>query len=160
MLEASLQLWIDADACPAQIKNIICKAADKRLVRTVFFANHHIALPKSAHIVFQLVARGFDVADREILALVNSGDLVVTQDIPLASEVIERGAVAINPRGTLYTPDNMHGHLVRRNRAEEMRALGVQSGGPEPFGPKHAQAFAQAFDKLLTHQLAKFPSKL
>lgn len=155
----STRVWVDADACPVPVKNIISKAADRRQVETVFLANHWITLPPSPLVSVRLVAKGFDVADMEILQLVSPGDIVITQDIPLASEIVQRGAVAINPRGTLYTPDNMHGHLVRRNRAEEMRAMGFQSGGAEPFGAKHTQAFAQTFDRALTQQLSKFSSR-
>lgn len=151
----NIRVWVDADACPVPVKNIVSKAADRRQVETVFLANHWIALPPSPYVSVKLVAKGFDVADMEILQLVTTGDIVITQDIPLASEIVQRGAVAINPRGTLYTPDNMHGHLVRRNRAEEMRAMGFQGGGAEPFGAKHTQAFAQTFDRALTQQLTR-----
>ena len=99
--------------------------------------------------------KGFDVADYAILADLEAGDVVVTQDIPLASEVVSRGGLAINPRGTLYTADNMHGYLVRRNRAEEMRAIGFQGAPIEPYGKKHSQAFANALDKVLHRCMRK-----
>jgi len=154
-----VRVWVDADACPVPVKNIVCKAADRREVMAVFLANHWISVPPSAFVSVKLVAKGFDVADAEIMQLVSPGDLVITQDIPLASEIVQRQCVAINPRGTLYTPDNMHGHLVRRNRAEEMRAMGFQSGGAEPFGTKHTQAFAQTFDRVLTQLLMQDQSR-
>ncbi|MDB4022095.1 YaiI/YqxD family protein [Litorivicinus sp.] len=146
-----MHLWIDADACPLPVKTIVCKAAERLQIQTTFLANHWIQLPASKVIRVRQVEKGFDVADYAILADLEAGDVVVTQDIPLASEVVSRGGLAINPRGTLYTADNMHGYLVRRNRAEEMRAIGFQGAPIEPYGKKHSQAFANALDKVL-HQ--------
>ena len=144
-----MNIWVDADACPVPVKNIIFKAAERLQIPTTLLANHPISTPPSKVIKSKQVQAGFDVADNEILALMSAGDVIVIQDVPLAAEIVAKGGVAINPRGTLYTPDNMHEHLVRRNRAEEMRAMGFQGSGAEPFGKKHAQAFANSFDKVL-----------
>lgn len=144
-----MKIWVDADACPVPVKQIIFKAAERVQVETTLLANHPVSTPPSKVIKSRQVQQGFDVADNEILRLLEPGDLVITQDVPLASEIVAAGGVAINPRGTLYTPDNMHGHLVRRNQAEEMRSMGFQGSGQEPFGKKHAQAFAASFDKAL-----------
>lgn len=145
----AIKLWVDADACPAAVKSIICKAADRVQIQTTFLANHAISLPPSTWTQTRQVQSGFDVADNEILRLMSSGDIVVTQDVPLAAEIVAAGGVAINPRGTRYTPDNMHGYLVRRNQAEEMRSMGFQSAPIEPYGKKHSQAFAASLDQAL-----------
>ena len=147
-----MKIWVDADACPAPVKTILCKAAERLQIQTTFLANHWIQTPPSAVIHSQQVPKGFDVADNEILKRLVPGDLVITQDVPLADEVVRAGAVAINPRGTTYTPDNIHEHLVRRNRAEEMRAMGFEGSGIEPFGKTHTKAFANALDRALAQR--------
>ncbi len=110
-----MKIWVDADACPVVIKDILCKAADRTEINTTFVANQFIRTPPSRYIKFIQVARGFDVADNEIVAKVESGDLVITGDIPLASEVIDKGGVALNHRGELYTVENIKERLNMRD---------------------------------------------
>lgn len=154
--DQSIRIWVDADACPVAIRQIIAKAATRLEVHAVFLANHKVPLPPSAFVSFRMVERGFDVADGVILNSVRDCDLVVTQDVLLAADLVARGVVAINPRGILYTEDSMHGHLIRRNSAEAARDLGIQGRGAEPFGPKHVQAFASVFDRVLTRHYQRF----
>ncbi len=145
-----MHIWVDADACPVAIRGIITKAATRLKIRAVFLANHKVPLLPSPFVSMKIVDRGFDVADGEILTVAADFDLVVTQDVLLAAELVAKGTTAINPRGTLYSKDSMHGHLTRRNQAEAARDLGIQGRGAEPFGPKHVQAFASTFDRELT----------
>ena len=141
------KIWIDADACPRPIKEVLFRAADKRQVQTTLIAN------PSKYIHAVQVEQGFDVADNEIVRRMNVGDLVVTQDIPLADEVIRAGGVAINPRGTLYTEANIKDHLSRRDLMEQLRDGGMVSGGPSAFDKKDVQAFANALDRAVTKAL-------
>ena len=146
----NVNIWVDADACPVVIKEIIFKAADRTQTTTTLFANHFIKTPPSKFISFVQVKSGFDVADDEIVKRVNSGDLVVTQDIPLAAEVIEKGALALNPRGELYTLSNIRSRLNMRDFMDTMRASGVQTGGPPALNHGDRQNFANNLDKFLT----------
>lgn len=143
------RLWVDADACPAVIKEIIFRAATRKQLETVLVANQMLRVPPSPHIRAVQVEAGFDVADNYIAAQVRAGDLVVTADIPLAAQVIERGATALNPRGELYTAANVRENLAMRNFMEELRASGVQTGGPAAFSQSDRQAFANQLDRLL-----------
>ena len=145
-----MRIWVDADACPGPIKEIIFKAANQRRIETTLVANHFVRVPKSPFIRSIQVASGFDMADARIVDGVAPGDLVVTGDIPLASLVIEARAVALNPRGKLYTRENIQEHLSRRNFMEELRSTGVQTGGPSGLDKTHLQAFANQLDKYLT----------
>ncbi len=143
-------IWVDADACPAQIKQILFRAADRVRVRTVLVANHALRVPKSAFIEARQVEAGFDVADARILAQVGAGDLVVTADVPLAAQVVAAKAFALNPRGTLYTPDNVKDHLARRDFMDVLRSSGEITRGPPPLSRTDLQAFANELDKFLT----------
>lgn len=145
-----MKIWVDADACPAPIKEILFRAANRLKIHTHLVANHGMKLPPSAFIHFVLVSKGFDIADHYILQQISTGDLVVTADIPLASEVIKQQCQALNPRGTLYTTENIADKLAMRDLREELRDLGDISGGPSAFGNKHKQAFANALDRILT----------
>lgn len=145
-----INIWVDADACPVAIKEIIFKAADRTKTATTLFANHMMRIPPSLFIKFVRVSSGFDVADDEIVKRVNPGDLVVTQDIPLASEVIDQGALALSPRGELYTASNIKSRLNMRDFMDTMRASGVQTGGPPPLNQADKQAFANNLDRILT----------
>ncbi|WNC69278.1 YaiI/YqxD family protein [Thalassotalea nanhaiensis] len=145
-----MKIWVDADACPVAIKEILFKAADRTQLHTTLFANHAMRIPPSKFISFVRVSSGFDVADDEIVKRVEHGDLVVTQDIPLAAEVIEKGATALNPRGELYTTSNIRARLNMRDFMDTMRASGVQSGGPPPLNQADKQAFANNLDRLIT----------
>ncbi len=143
------KIWVDADACPVAVKEILFRAAERTQVETTLVANHFMQVPRSAVIKFIKVASGFDVADHVIVQQAQPGDLVVTQDIPLAAEVIEKGAEALHPRGEPYSPDTIRQRLNMRDFMETMRASGVQTGGPPPLGQSEKQAFANALDRWL-----------
>jgi len=144
-----MNVWVDADACPKAIKQVLFKAAERLQISMTLVANQYIPTPPSKVIKSLQVAQGFDVADNAIVDAVSQGDLVITADIPLAAEVVAKGATALNPRGTVYTKENVHDYLQRRNRAEELRATGMISGGPAALDKKDVQAFANALDRTL-----------
>jgi len=148
-----LNIWVDADACPVVIKEIILRAANRKKIDTTFVANHAISLPKSPYLHSVQVEQGFDVADNEIVRRANSGDLVITQDIPLAAEVIELGCFAMNPRGEQWTKDNIGPRLNMRDFMETMRSSGIQSGGPAALNQRDRMEFANVFDRLLAKAL-------
>ena len=148
-----MQIWVDADACPAVIKEIIFRAAERRQIQTTLVANQMLRTPPSKYIRAIQVPHGFDVADAHIIGEVATGDLVVTADIPLASAVIERGAHALNPRGELYTTASIRERLSMRNFMEELRSAGIDTGGPNAFSQADRQAFANQLDRFL----AKIP---
>ena len=143
-------VWVDADACPAQIKEILFRAAERVRVETVLVANHALRVPKSQFIKAKHVESGFDVADARIVAALSAGDLVITADIPLAAQVVAAKAFALNPRGTLYTPDNVQDHLARRNFMDALRSSGETTRGPSPLNRTDIQAFANELDRFLT----------
>lgn len=144
-----MNVWVDADACPKAIKQVLFKAAERLQISMTLVANQYIPTPPSKVIKSLQVAQGFDVADNAIVDAVSQGDLVITADIPLAAEVVAKGATALNPRGTVYTKENVGDYLQRRNRAEELRATGMISGGPAALDKKDVQAFANALDRTL-----------
>lgn len=144
-----MQLWVDADACPVVIKEIIFRAAERLKISTILVANQMLRTPPSRYIRAIQVPSGFDVADRHIVDQLAPGDLVITADIPLAASVIERGAHALNPRGELYTKANIQERLSMRNFMEELRSAGVETGGPAAFGQADRQAFGNALDRFL-----------
>ena len=146
------QVWVDADACPAVVKDILFRAADRARVAVTLVANQWLRTPPSPWIRSLQVAGGFDVADTAIVERVSAGDLVVTQDIPLAARVIEKRGIAVNPRGELYTPDNMAERLSMRDFMEELRGSGVQTGGPAAFHARDRQAFANQLDRWLAQR--------
>lgn len=141
-----MQIWVDADACPRPIKDILFKAANRARVTTTLVANHSMTIPPSPFIQFRMVPGGFDVADNHIVEAITEGDLVVTQDIPLA---VERKALAVNPRGQEYTPESIRQRLAMRNLMEELRSNGVQTGGPDTFSNSDRKRFADALDRWL-----------
>jgi len=143
-------IWVDADACPAQIKEVLFRAAERVQIRTALVANHALRVPKSRFIQTKHVESGFDVADARIVAALTAGDLVITADVPLAAQVVAAKAFALNPRGTLYTPDNVQDHLARRNSMEALRSSGEMTRGPAPLDKSDIQAFANELDKFLT----------
>jgi uncharacterized protein YaiI (UPF0178 family) len=147
-------VWVDADACPTQIKEILFRAAERARVQTVLVANHALRVPKSAFIKARQVEAGFDVADARILAALSAGDLVVTADVPLAAQAVAAKAFALNPRGTFYTPDNVQDHLARRNFMDALRSTGEQTRGPPALNRTDIQTFANELDKFLTRQRA------
>lgn len=142
-------IWVDADACPVAVKQIICRAAERREITTTFVANQAISVPRSPYLKTMQVAKGFDIADNEIVARVSAGDLVITQDIPLAAEVIEKGAQALHPRGEMYTKANIKARLTMRNFMETLRSSGVQTGGPAALSQRDVKDFADTFDRWL-----------
>jgi len=146
------QVWVDADACPGVVKEILFRAAERAQVQVTLVANQWLRTPPSRYIRALQVQGGFDVADSEIVERVRPGDLVVTQDIPLAARVIEKGGIAVNPRGERYTPDNMAERLSMRNFMEELRGAGVQTGGPAAFHARDRQAFANQLDRWLAQR--------
>ena len=145
-----MKIWVDADACPVVIKEILYKAADRNEICTTFVANHHLKTPPSRFISFMQVSSGFDVADDEIVKKVNEGDLVITSDIPLADEVVTKKAYALSPRGELYTASNIKSRLNIRDFMDTMRASGVQTGGPAPLSQNDRQMFANHIDTILS----------
>jgi len=145
-----MNIWVDADACPVAIKEILFRAAERRKINMTFVANSHLQLPKSAFISMLKVGAGFDVADHEIVAQMNAGDLVITSDIPLAADVIEKGGTALSVRGELFTTDNIRARLNMRDFMEKLRETGVHSGGQAAFSLTDRQAFANHLDKILT----------
>jgi uncharacterized protein len=144
-----MHIWVDADACPKVIKEILFRASTRKNVPVTLVANHYLQTPASKLIRCIQVEQGFDVADNFIAQQVEEGDIVITADIPLAADVIEKGAVAINPRGELYTPDNIRQRLGMRNMMEELRSSGIQTGGPAALSQADRQAFANQLDRLL-----------
>jgi len=145
-----VRIWVDADACPVVIRDILVKAAERTATAVTFVANQPVQVPRSPHVRTLQVPGGFDVADNEIVARVEAGDLVVTGDIPLAAEVIARGAHALGPRGELHTRDNIGARLNMRDFMDTMRASGVVGGGPPALGQAERQAFARHLDTLVS----------
>jgi len=143
------QIWVDADACPNVIKDILFRAADRARISTTLVANQWIRVPPSPYIRSVQVPAGADVADSEIVRRVVAGDLVVTQDIPLAALVLEKGALALDPRGELHTADTIGQRLSMRNFMDELRGSGVDTGGPATFHARDRQAFANQLDRWL-----------
>lgn len=145
-----MRIWVDADACPNAVKEILFRAAQRRSVEMILVANTTLQVPSSPLITTIRVGAGFNAADNEIAARVEPGDLVVTADIPLADAIVAKGATGLNPRGELYTEDNVKGLLRMRNLMEELRSGGLAQGGPPPLGPKDKQAFTNQLDRYLT----------
>jgi len=142
-------IWVDADACPGVIKEILFRAAEREKITVTLVANQWLRTPPSRYIHAVQVPGGFDVADGEIVRRVAAGDMVVTQDIPLAALVLEKGALALNPRGELYTRETIAQRLSMRNFMEELRGTGVDTGGPAAFSQRDRQSFANALDRWL-----------
>ena len=145
----TLKIWIDADACPNVIKDILFRAAERRKLPLILVADRLIATPPSQLIKAVQVAGGFDAADSYIVQQCQANDLVITADIPLAAEVVAKQAFTLNPRGELYTPENIKEHLAMRDFMTDLRDTGQASGGPSSFGQRDKQAFANALDRFL-----------
>jgi len=143
-------IWVDADACPNLIREILYKAARRTGASLTLVANQYISTPRDKNITAIQVPQGFDVADNEIVRRVETDDLVITGDIPLAAEVMEKGAHALNPRGERYEPDTIRQKLNMRDFMESMRSSGVQTGGPPPMNAGDRQQFANHLDRYLT----------
>ena len=145
-----MKIWVDADACPAVIKDILFKAAERTGVQVTLVANQPMHIPPSRHIKMLQVAPGFDVADNAIVKRLSVGDLVITSDIPLAAEVIEKGAYALSPRGEMYSVENIRVRLNMRDFMDTLRASGIDTGGPPALSQSDRKSFANHLDKLLT----------
>ncbi len=144
-----MKIWIDADACPGVIKEILFRAAERTKRHLILIANHPLYVPPSPFIRMQQVESGFDVADNEIVKRLESGDLVITSDIPLAAEVIRKEGLVLSPRGELYTKENIGARLSMRNFMEDLRASGVDTGGQSALSQNDRKTFANQLDKLL-----------
>lgn len=145
----AVTIWVDADACPVVVRDILFKAAERTKVTLTLIANQRVRVPPSRYISAVQVSSGFDVADNEIVRRANAGDLVITSDIPLAAEVIEKGALALSPRGELFTADNIRGRLMMRDFMDTMRSSGVHSGGAAAYSSADKQLFANQLDRYL-----------
>jgi len=144
-----MKIWIDADACPVAIKEILFRAAARTGIHLTLVANQRIAVPRSRLIKSIQVASGYDAADNEILKNSSPGDLVITSDIPLAAEIIDKQAIALSPRGELYTVDNIKNRLTMRDFMDSLRSSGIDTGGPPPLNQGDRKIFADQLDKLL-----------
>ena len=149
-----MRIWVDADACPNVIKDILFRAAERTRIVVTLVANQPTRTPPSQYIKALQVPAGFDAADAKILELMQSGDLVITADLPLAASVIEKGAHALDPRGDVYTRDNIKERLAMRNFMDEMRSSGVDTGGPSVFSNADRMAFANRIDRFLANSIA------
>jgi uncharacterized protein len=145
----SLRIWVDADACPNPIKEILFRVAKRLSIETTLVANQPLQIPASLYIKAVQVRSGFDVADGYIVQALQPDDLVITADIPLAAEAIAKGAVALNPRGEFYSTDNIRERLSLRNFMDELRSGGIDTGGPPAFSQRDCQAFANQLDRFL-----------
>lgn len=144
-----MRIWVDADACPNAIKEILFRAAERARISLTLVANQPVRTPPSQYIKALQVPPGFDVADNKIVELTEAGDLVITADIPLAAGVIDKGGHALDPRGESYTKDNIKERLAMRKLMDELRSSGVDTGGPATFGNADRQAFANKLDRFL-----------
>ncbi len=148
-----MKIWVDADACPVVIKEILFRAAERTGVPVTLVANQPINVTKSRFIKFIQVTQGFDVADNEIVKRLDSGDLVITSDIPLAADAIEKGGMALSPRGELYTANNIKARLNMRDFMESLRSSGVDTGGPPALSQSDRKSFADHLDKILNRHV-------
>ena len=152
MEHTPLHIWVDADACPKVIKEILFRAAQRLKMPLTLVANHPLHTPPMPHINAIQVAGGFDVADKYIAEQVKPGDLVITADIPLAAEVIEKGGHALNPRGEFYTPDTIRQRLIMRDFMDQLRGSGINTGGPPAISQRDRQTFANELDRFLAQR--------
>lgn len=144
-----MHIWVDADACPVVIKEILFRAADRACLQVTLVANQFLRIPPSPYIRFVQVQSGFDVADNEIVKRAQPGDLVITADIPLASDAVDKGAVALNPRGELYSAENIKALLTMRDFMDTLRSSGIETGGPPTFSQSDTKQFAGQLDRLI-----------
>ena len=151
-----MKIWVDADACPVVIKDILFKAAERAGIELTLVANQRIRIPKSRVVKFLLVKSGFDAADNEIVGRLSPGDLVITADIPLAAEAVEKEAYALNPRGEFYTADNIKSRLNVRDFMDALRESGVDTGGPPALSQSDRKTFADNLDKFLSRHVKDY----
>ena len=149
-------MWVDADACPVVIKDILFRAAERTGIELTLVANQRIRIPRSRVVKFLLVKSGFDAADNEIVKRLHSGDLVITADIPLAAETVEKEAYALNPRGEFYTADNIKSRLNVRDFMDALRESGVDTGGPPALSQSDRKIFADNLDKFLSRHVKDY----
>ena len=147
-----MKIWVDADACPKVIKEILYRVAERAKLSVIFVANQRIWIPESAHITLIHVAQGADIADDEIANKCSPGDLVITADIPLAARIVEKEAIALNPRGTLYDVNNIGQLLATRNLLDELRGSDIITGGPSEFSKRDRMNFANELDKFIANR--------
>lgn len=145
-----MTIWVDADACPVVVKDILYKAARRTKIQVTLVANQYLQVPPSPHIGFLQVPAGFDEADNEIVKRLDPGDLVITADIPLANDVIQKGGTALSPRGELYTTENIASRLAVRDLMDTLRSSGIETGGPAPLNQRDRQQFAGHLDRYLS----------
>jgi hypothetical protein len=150
--KTDMQIWVDPDACPSVIKDVLFRAAERVRLRLTLVADQPVATPRSAWITDLQVRKRFDTADNEIVRRLEPGDLVITADIPLAAEVIAKGGFALNPRGELYTEANIRERLILRDFMDTLRASGIQTGSPNALSQRDRQAFSNALDRFLTRR--------
>lgn len=153
LMAATLTLWVDADACPRDVKDLIYRTGVRLQIRTILVANGNLTVPRSEYISTVRVAQGLNVADAYIAAAAKPGDVAITADIPLAAELVPKGVAVIDPRGELFTEENIQERLSVRNFMQEMRDSGVQTGGPKSFDARAKQQFANALDRVLSRAL-------
>jgi uncharacterized protein YaiI (UPF0178 family) len=147
-----MRIFVDGDACPKGVKEILFRVAERRKISTIFVANSYLRLPPSTYIEMVQVGAGADIADDEIVERCAADDLVITADIPLAARVVKKGALALDPRGTLYDSNNIGEILGMRDFMDELRVSGIETGGPSAFGPKQREKFANELDRLLARR--------
>ena len=152
MTEIKQRIWVDADASPKAVKEILYRASERTNIPVTFVANQFLEVPRSPLIFAVKVASGFDVADNYIVEHSNKGDIAITQDIPLAAELVAKGCVVLNPRGEKYTKENVRERLNMRDFMDSLRSSGVQTGGPEAFSKKDRMTFANALDNVLVQR--------
>ena len=152
MTETIQRIWVDADASPKAVKEILYRASERTNIPVTFVANQFLEVPRSPLIFAVKVASGFDVADNYIVEHSNKGDIAITQDIPLAAELVAKGCVVLNPRGERYTKENVRERLNMRDFMDSLRSSGVQTGGPEAFSKKDRMTFANALDNVLVQR--------
>ena len=145
-----MQIWIDADACPVEAKEVLYRVSKRLQIQITLVANQMMWIPKSSLIRLELVKAGADVADRRIVELLNTGDLVISADIPLAANAVARGATVLDPRGEELNAENVGSRLAARNLMDELRGSGMETGGPAAYSARNKQDFANQLDRLLT----------
>lgn len=151
----TIQIWVDADACPGAIKDILYRTSKRLQIKLTLIANQSMQIPKSEWVSIITVPHGADVADHKIVEMMRSGDVVITGDIPLAARVVEKGGIAIGTRGELYDESSVHGRLASRNLMEQLRSAGMETSGPKPQSQKDVQAFSNQLDRMLTKLMRK-----
>jgi uncharacterized protein YaiI (UPF0178 family) len=149
-----MEIWVDADACPVEAKEVLYKVTKRLQIRMTLVANQMMWIPKSDLISFELVGAGADIADRRIVELLNAGDLVISADIPLAAAAVAKGATVLDPRGEVLDAENVGSRLAARNLMDELRGSGLETGGPAAYSARNKQDFSNQLDRLLTRLTA------